>query len=225
MRRSTALAISVITIASGSGLASLARLSAHGQSTPAPMNSAVHGGDLTGVWTADASRLPERVRGAWVWAFDPELPPMTAWAKERFAETKPTFGPKNFAVAETNDPVYQCYPPGTPRIYFHPFPMEIIQTPGRVLILYEYDHFIRQIFTDGRAHRDDLPSSWLGDSIGRWEGATTRRGSTGAACRTAISSKSSSASPAWTTRACGSRSPSRIPSRSRKVGRRNGSLP
>jgi hypothetical protein len=140
--------------------------------TSSPAERLAHGSDLSGVWTADASRLPERVRGAWVWAFDPEPPPMTAWALERFAQAKPTFGPKNYAVAETNDPVYQCFPPGTPRIYFHPFPMEIIQTPGRVLILYEYDHYVRQIFTDGRGHREDLPASWMGDSIGRWEGDT-----------------------------------------------------
>jgi hypothetical protein len=97
---------------------------------------------------------------------------MTPWALEKFARAKPTFGPKNFAVAETNDPVYKCFPPGTPRIYFHPFPMEIIQTPGRVLMFFEYDHLVRQIYTDGRPHRDDLPASWLGDSTGRWEGDT-----------------------------------------------------
>jgi hypothetical protein len=148
----------------------LAQSPAGAAPTSIPAERLAHGGDLTGVWTSDASRLPERVRGAWVWAFDPELPPMTPWALERFAKAKPTFGPKNYPVAETNDPVYECFPPGTPRIYFHPFPMEIIQTPGRVLILYEYDHYVRQIFTDGRGHREDLPASWMGDSIGRWEG-------------------------------------------------------
>jgi hypothetical protein len=65
-----------------------------------------------------------------------------------------------------------CFPPGVPRIYLHPFPVEIIQVPGRVIMLFEFDHFIRQIFTDGREHNTDLGPTWMGDSIGKWEGDT-----------------------------------------------------
>ena len=75
-------------------------------------------------------------------------------------------------ATESNDPVYDCFPPGTPRVYFHPFPMEIIQLPGRTLILYEYHHSIRQIYTDGRGHRTDLAPLWMGDSTGYWDGDT-----------------------------------------------------
>jgi len=50
--------------------------------------------------------------------------------------------------------------------------MEIIQLPGRVVMVFEYDHLVRQIFTDGRGHRDDLAPSWMGDSTGHWEGDT-----------------------------------------------------
>ena len=50
--------------------------------------------------------------------------------------------------------------------------MEIIQQPKRVLIIYEFDHLIRQIWMDGRAHLKDLPGTWMGDSIGKWEGDT-----------------------------------------------------
>jgi len=57
-------------------------------------------------------------------------------------------------------------------VYLHPFPMEIVQTPGRVLLIYEFNHFIRQIFTDGRKHSTDLGPTWMGDSIGKWEGDT-----------------------------------------------------
>ena len=63
-------------------------------------------------------------------------------------------------------------PPGTPRIYFHPRPFEIIQTPGRVLISYEYQQLLRAVYTDGRPHRSDLAASWMGDSTGHWEGET-----------------------------------------------------
>ena len=54
----------------------------------------------------------------------------------------------------------------------HPFPVEIMQTPGRIVMLFEYDHVIRQIYTDGREHRTDLAPMWMGDSTGRWEGET-----------------------------------------------------
>jgi hypothetical protein len=128
-----------------------------------------HGADFTGVWF---NSPPPETRAFQNSAFGPEPPPMTAWAQERFDVARPTFGARAVPVADTTDPVYECFPPGTPRIYFHPFPMEIIQTPGRVLMVFEYDHIIRQIWTDGRGHRDDLAPSWMGDSIGHWEGDT-----------------------------------------------------
>jgi len=128
-----------------------------------------HGGDFSGVWTRDQSASGGSYENH---AFTDELPPMTEWARERFEASKPTFGPRMVPVLETNDPVYECFPPGTPRIYLHPFPMEILHTPGRVAMVFEYDHLIRQIYTDGREHRTDLAAMWLGDSTGHWEGDT-----------------------------------------------------
>ena len=128
-----------------------------------------HGADFSGVWNGVRAPGSGQYGG---YAFSEELPPMTDWARQRFEAAKPTFGPASVAVADTNDPVYQCFPPGTPRIYFHPFPMEIVQLPGRVMIIFEYDHLIRQIYTDGRGHRDDLAPGWMGDSIGFWDGET-----------------------------------------------------
>ena len=98
---------------------------------------------------------------------------MTPWALEKFKANKPSFGPHS--VADTNDPTYDCNLPGIPRIYVHPAPFEIVQTPGRVLMLFEYDAFVRQIWTDGRPHTKDLDPSerlWMGDPIGHWEGDT-----------------------------------------------------
>jgi hypothetical protein len=66
----------------------------------------------------------------------------------------------------------QCYPPGVPRIYLFNVPMEIFAVPGRVLIVHEFGHYIRQIWTDGRPHPSDPNPSWMGDAIGRWEGNT-----------------------------------------------------
>ena len=69
--------------------------------------------------------------------------------------------------------VTKCYPPGTPRVYFHPYPFEFIQTPKYVLMLYEYDHAIRRIYTDGRPLPPDPDLTWMGTSVGRWENDTT----------------------------------------------------
>jgi hypothetical protein len=126
-----------------------------------------HGADLSGVWTG--MNLPGTSQWS-IYTFSEETPPMTEWALARFAENKPQRGPNGVPVAETNDLVYQCFPPGTPRIYIHPFPVEIVQTPGRVMMIFEYDHLVRQIYTDGRDHRTDLSPSWMGDSTGHWEG-------------------------------------------------------
>ena len=129
--------------------------------------------DLSGVWSMRTSPTTRYLLGT----FTAEEPPMTPWAKERMKLNKPSFGPNG--VADSNDPVNPttidavgCFPPGVPRVYLHPFPMEIVQTPGRVLMIYEFNHFVRQIFTDGRKHSTDLGPTWMGDSIGKWEGDT-----------------------------------------------------
>ena len=119
----------------------------------------------------DERELPGTAEWA-IYTFSKDLPEMTAWGKAKFDAAKPQRGPRGVAVADTDDLVYKCYPPGTPRIYIHPFPMEPIQLPGRVLMIFEYDHIVRQIYTDGREHRTDLAPSWMGDAIGHWEGKT-----------------------------------------------------
>ncbi len=130
---------------------------------------------------------PPGTGGRWaIDTFSEKLPPLTAWGQAKFDAAKPQRGPRGVAVAATDDLVYQCYPPGVPRIYLHPFPFEIVQTPSRVLMVFEYDHLIRQVFTDGREHRTDLPPSWMGDSIGHWDGRTLVVDTTGFNDRTWI---------------------------------------
>jgi hypothetical protein len=125
--------------------------------------------DLSGVWNRRG--VPNaRYFG---YGFSADELPMTPWALERFKANKPSFGPH--MVVDTNDPTYDCYLPGIPRIYVHPTAFEIIQTPGRVIQYFEYDGFVRQIWTDGRPHlkiEDPHERLWMGDSIGHWEGDT-----------------------------------------------------
>lgn len=69
------------------------------------------------------------------------------------------------------DPALYCKPPGLPRI--GP-PDKIVQTPGQVVFLYDdlSGAFFRIVPTNGRPHRADADPSYLGDSIGHWEGDT-----------------------------------------------------
>jgi hypothetical protein len=128
--------------------------------------------DLSGVWEANMPGLP------WAaYSFSPSIPPMTPWGKQRYLSAKPSYGPR--AVDDSTDYVNPttgkdvgCLPPGVPRIYIQPFLFEIVETPGRVIQLFEFDHHMRQIFTDGRQHPKDPDLTWMGHSIGRYEGDT-----------------------------------------------------
>jgi hypothetical protein len=66
-----------------------------------------------------------------------------------------------------------CSPPGMPRIMqLAQYPYEFLFTPGRVTINQEAWMQTRTIWTDGRAHPDDPDPTFMGHSIGRWEGDT-----------------------------------------------------
>jgi hypothetical protein len=79
---------------------------------------------------------------------------------------------KNYENRVTADPEAHCYMPGVPRITYMPHPFQIFQFPDRVVILYEYLHVTREIFTDGSRHPQIPVEFWMGDSRGRWEGNT-----------------------------------------------------
>jgi len=75
------------------------------------------------------------------------------------------------------DPEGFCLPPGGPRLMATPYPMEIVQLPEqkRILMIFEgATHIWREIYMDGRPHPqgDGLNPTYLGHSVGRWEGAT-----------------------------------------------------
>lgn len=140
---------------------------------PASAPSSATTPDISGVWNMRGGPNARYLS----YSLSKDEPPMTPWAEERFKLTKPSFGPR--AVEDSNDPVNPttisavgCFPPGMPRLYLQPFPMEIIQVPGRVIMMFEFSHFIRQIYTDGRKHNTDLGPTWLGDAIGHWDGDT-----------------------------------------------------
>ena len=52
------------------------------------------------------------------------------------------------------------------------FPFKIIQTAGEIVILHEHETLFRQIFLDGRQLPKDPNPTWLGYSVGKWDGDT-----------------------------------------------------
>src|SRR5580765_3738674 len=93
------------------------------------------------------------------------------------APNKPDYKPELLAkVKELSDkqgvldPAFYCKPQGVPRMGA---PTQIVQTPGQVVFLYGGSNLFRVIPTDGRPHRADADPSYMGDSIGRFEGGDT----------------------------------------------------
>jgi hypothetical protein len=91
----------------------------------------------------------------------PTAPPMQPWAAEK------SRGMKNI-----DDPTVHCLMPGVPRVVGMPFPLEIIQTPNKIVILYEAFRTFRVIPTDGKKVGGEAAPSFNGDSVGHWEGDT-----------------------------------------------------
>jgi hypothetical protein len=117
--------------------------------------------DLSGIWgTASAKYLVNIAAD-----FKPGEFPLQPWAdaltKERMTGIH--------AGEESNA---NCEPPGVPRIDNTPNPFKIVQEPDMVVILYEAFGQFRQIFLDGRKPPVDANPTWLGYSVGRWEGDT-----------------------------------------------------
>jgi len=170
--------IPVLTVALGAALAFSWPLGAQSAPTGAKdQHSGTKSGapDLSGIWDPDFHG-PEGIRlNTWdssdPFAKNPEKAPMTPWAAAKFKDVRPPFGALQ-TFDNTNDPVQRyCDPPGVPRIYMYPWEITFIQTPKIVYILYEYTKIWRAINMD-REHPKDPDSSWLGDSVGKYEGDT-----------------------------------------------------
>ncbi len=70
------------------------------------------------------------------------------------------------------DPNVPCFPSGVPRSVYTPTNIEILQTPGYVVFVFERAHTYWIIPTDGRPHIGRGIGLWQGDQRGRWDGNT-----------------------------------------------------
>ena len=89
------------------------------------------------------------------------------------AKLKP--GAEKYKVAADPNDLGQgvtCVPPGVPAATMQPYPLQIVQKPGLVVILYEAYHVFRVIPTEGSPHPDDLDPTYMGNSVGHWDGDT-----------------------------------------------------
>ena len=126
--------------------------------------------DFTGVWAGPAFTHkvgPGDTDAASPTRFDPKL-----YADLFRPGGKEIFYQKWTGDLRHDDPQALCLPVGFPRIILSPYSQQWVQTAGNIVVLYEYMHFFRVIPTDGRPHPRDLELTWMGNSVGKWEGDT-----------------------------------------------------
>jgi hypothetical protein len=68
------------------------------------------------------------------------------------------------------DPEIKCYLPGVPRAMYMPYPFQIFQSDSHFFVAFEYAGAVRNVYlTDPGPPQVD---SWMGQSVGHWEGDT-----------------------------------------------------
>ena len=97
--------------------------------------------------------------------------PYQDWALEKRREnfeTRLTMNPDEMSTQ--GDPEAKCMMPGIPRATYLPFPFQIVQTPGKILVAYQFNVAKRTIHMEN--HREAPIDFWMGWSNGRWDGDT-----------------------------------------------------
>jgi hypothetical protein len=135
--------------------------------------------DFSGIWLAD-NHLPcppllrdgddcqeKTPLSAWAYHIDADLKeglPYQPWAAE-IAKVRQ-------AANSADDPHAKCLPSNPPRMFTLPHYQRVLQTPGLLTLLSEYNASYRLIYIDGRPLPVDPQPSWSGYSTAKWEGDT-----------------------------------------------------
>ncbi|MBV9768333.1 MAG: hypothetical protein JOZ32_02075 [Bryobacterales bacterium] len=127
--------------------------------------------------TAPAPRTPDGkpdLSGIWMPArpyfiniatdLKPGEVPFRPWGEELYKHRR--------SNESKEDPTGNCIPGGVPRADAVPYPFKIVRSEKMIIILYEAVHSYRQIFTDGRELPKDPNPTWMGYSVGHWDGDT-----------------------------------------------------
>jgi hypothetical protein len=141
--------------------------------------------DLSGVWqytrpvgspapaptaqpaSATNDIVPLAVRLSQFWNLGASFPdglPFQPWAAELHRQ--------RVASNSKDNPDAHCLALGLMQLHTHGQPRKMVQTPGVIVIIYEANAGLRQIFTDGRPQPKDVEPWWFGYSTGKWEGDT-----------------------------------------------------
>ena len=107
---------------------------------------------------------------------DGKIPPQTAQGRARAAARRAAAREHGSADSYENRSLQErCITRGLPEVIL-PGPynnnLQIVQTPGYVVLMTEMIHDARVVPTDGRPHNSSNVRSWMGDSRGRWDGDT-----------------------------------------------------
>jgi len=138
-------------------------LSLAAQSAPAIPRTPDGRPDLAGFWSQP--RQPDAKGGG-----------ATVFTASRMAPFKPG-GEALFYEPRTGDPRHDeprafCMPSGFPSGFFGPYPVQIVQSPGWLVMVTEFQRITRMIPLDGRSHQKGIEPTFYGDSVGHWEGDT-----------------------------------------------------
>jgi hypothetical protein len=126
-------------------------------SAPAP-KTADGKPDLSGVWVTNPGYIGDLAKDLKSGA------PFQPWAEALYKHRRETEG--------REDPQAYCVLSGVPRENVVPYPFKILNSTGEIIILYEALHSYRQIFMDGRPLPKDPNPTWMGYSVGHWDGDT-----------------------------------------------------
>lgn len=129
---------------------------------PASLNALYadpHQPDISGLWL---------VTGYFTLSPDRAVPALKPPYDALYARRMKAFN----AGAPIDDVTANCLPPGMPHIMVVPYPFEIVQTPGRVLFLFEYAGQVRRVYLDGQHASEDDDPTYYGFSTAHWEGST-----------------------------------------------------
>lgn len=153
---------------------------------PAPRTADGHP-DLSGIWESWSRSKPGRAEAQRLEAAgkaresEPGAPPLASffdlganmdgglpyldWARE-LRDARVADGMKD-------NPDANCLPMGHMQLHMHPQPRKIVQLPHLIVMMWEGNGGLRQIFMDGRPLPDNDPQPWYyGYSVGHWDGDT-----------------------------------------------------
>jgi hypothetical protein len=153
-------------------VSSIAAAPAPGQASPSRslQDTANGSGDQLGIQTGGPPpdpNAPPRATFFDIGANIPGGPPFQDWARELRAQ--------RMADNQKDNPDANCLPMGFMQLHGHPQPRKIVQTPELIVIMYEGNQGLRQIFLDGRPlpkADENLQPWWYGYSVGHWEDDT-----------------------------------------------------